>query len=338
MPSPHPPGAGRRTGPRRSAGPATAGRAARRARPAPGSPGCRARRGPRGVMTDGARQRVVVGHVALVLEPDAEEPLRHAGEALEGGLGVGRAGRHVDRDQELAPPVARGEDLHERVGVGERGRLGRDHDQRVGGGRREVEDVGRDAGRRVHQQDVERVLEAVDLGEQAELLVRAEARQLLEAARGRDDADARRPVDDDVLEPPFAADHVAQAERGREPEEHVEVGEPEVGVEHADPESPARQGHRQIGGEVGLADAALAARDGDHVRSAGRARGEVDGGLRHAVSLLLVRRRGGSAPGAWAWRPRGRPGCGGRPRRATRAPARARAARRSGRPARCRPW
>src|SRR5581483_7852329 len=37
----------------------------------------------RHLLADRAPDRVVPGHVALVLEPDAEEPLRHAREAAE---------------------------------------------------------------------------------------------------------------------------------------------------------------------------------------------------------------------------------------------------------------
>ena len=93
---------------------------------------------------------VVIGHVALVLDADAEEALGHTRQAREGRLGIDRARRHVDGDQELAPPVARGEHLHERVGVGQSGGLGRDDEERVGRGGGEMEHVGRDARGRVH--------------------------------------------------------------------------------------------------------------------------------------------------------------------------------------------
>ena len=43
-------------------------------------------------------------------------------------------------------------------------------------------------------------------------------------------------------------------------EQHVDVAEAEVGVEHRDPMPLARQRHREVDDDVGLADAALAAR------------------------------------------------------------------------------
>ena len=50
---------------------------------------------------------------------------------------------------------------------------------------------------------------------------------------------------------------------GRQAEQHVDVAEPEVGVDHADAMAEARQRGGEVDGDVGLADAAFAAGDGD---------------------------------------------------------------------------
>ena len=99
----------------------------------------------------------------------------------------------------------------------------------------------------------------------------AERGQRLQARAGRDDLDADGPFDDDLVERLLAGHHVADVAVRRQAQQHVDVAEPEVRVEHADAVAEARQRHGDVDGDVGLADAALAARDGED-RGARRAR------------------------------------------------------------------
>ena len=86
------------------------------------------------------------------------------------------------------------------------------------------------------------------------------------------DADAFRAADDDLVELALAREHVPEVQVGREPEQHVDVAEAEIGVEHRDAVALARQRHREVDDDVGLADAALAARHGEADDAAARAR------------------------------------------------------------------
>ena len=96
-----------------------------------------------------------------------QEALRDARKAHERGVRVGGASRHVDDDEELLAAVTRGEDLHERIRVGQRRRLRRHDDQHVGGRRREEQDVRRDTGGGIDEQHVRLRFERLHHTEQA---------------------------------------------------------------------------------------------------------------------------------------------------------------------------
>ena len=164
--------------------------------------------------------------------------------------------------------------LHHRVGVHQRGRLGADDQQRFLGGAHEEQHVVADAGARIDQHQVEHVLDPVQRRAQPQLLLLVQAGQRLHARAARQDLHPVRALDQHVLDRhamPSSSD--ADVVLGLEPEDDLHVGQAQVGVDdqHA-LAGPGRQ-HRQVGGHVGLAHAALAAghRDDPQARAAAAA-------------------------------------------------------------------
>ena len=98
---------------------------------------------------------------------------------------------------------------------------------------------------------------------EARATARVERGELADAAAGRNDPHAERPLQRDLVERLLAGQHMAEVICRREAEQHVDVAEAEVGVDDADAVAEPRQRRRQIDDDVGLADAALAAGDGE---------------------------------------------------------------------------
>ena len=157
----------------------------------------------------------------------------------------------------------RRQDLDHRVGVDDGRRLERRHDEHALGEQQQLDDVVGDAGGGVDEQEVETGADAPDDRVEPLPLLRVQRGQRADAAAGRNDPDAERALDRDLVERLLAGQHVAEVMRRREAEQHVDVAEAEVGVEDADAMAEARQRHGQVDDDVGLADAALAAGDGD---------------------------------------------------------------------------
>src|SRR6185436_5107793 len=90
-----------------------------------------------------------------------------------------------------------------------------------------------------------------------------EVRELLDARGRGHHANPVLPFEHHVPHIASPQDHVLEIELRRDAEEEVYVREPEIAVEHEDADALARERDREIGDDVGLADAALAARDRD---------------------------------------------------------------------------
>ena len=122
----------------------------------------------------------------------------------------------------------------------------------------------------IHHQHFDPVIQVAEGPDDPGVFGLRQVRHVLHAGGGRHDLQAVRSGDDGVLERAFALDHVAQVEPGVQPEYHVDIGQPQVGIDQHDVPALGRDRYRQIGRHRGFADAALAAGDGDHLD---RARG-----------------------------------------------------------------
>jgi hypothetical protein len=126
---------------------------------------------------------------------------------------------------------------------------------------------------------------------------RRQVRHAGNAGRRRHDAKASRPFDDDFIQLAFAAEHVLQRVARREAQQHVDIGEAKIAVEQHHAAPALRERDAKIHRHVGLADATLAAGDGDHLHRPGR--------LHAAQALRLVegRLKHGRPPAPWWCRP-----------------------------------
>ena len=107
---------------------------------------------------------------------------------------------------------------------------------------------------------------------------------------GEQHLEAQRPVEQDLLQAGFAVEDVAQRLLRVQPEHHVDVGQPEVGVEQQHARARLAESEAQVHGDQRLADAALAPGHGDHaavVRAAANvAQLALRGGGPEAVGLV----------------------------------------------------
>ena len=85
--------------------------------------------------------------------------------------------------------------------------------------------------------------------------------QILKSGPGRQHGYPSRTRNEHLAQPPLAAQHVGKTECGRKSKQHVQVAEAQVGVQHHHAPPEMRKRHRQIRGDVGLADPAFPARD-----------------------------------------------------------------------------
>ncbi|MCY1553272.1 hypothetical protein D9M68_897400 [compost metagenome] len=79
------------------------------------------------------------------------------------------------------------------------------------------------------------------------------------------DTDAAGTLQHHIAQLAFAADDICQGALGRQTEQHVDVGQPQVGVHQHDAPSQLGQRQRQIHRHIGLADATFAAGHRDHL-------------------------------------------------------------------------
>ena len=85
--------------------------------------------------------------------------------------------------------------------------------------------------------------------------------EILKSRPGREDGNSSRTRNEHLAQPPLAAQHIGKTERGSESEQHVQIAEAKVGIQHHHSPPEMREGHRKICGDVRLADAAFPARD-----------------------------------------------------------------------------
>jgi hypothetical protein len=199
-----------------------------------------------------------------VEQRDIEEAVTDLRQLVIEARALLRAPDHVAEQAKVLHAVVAMQQLHQRVGVGDRRRFVAHHHQALLGGTHETQHRIRDAGRGVDQQHVHPGTDRAEGVDQPGVLEAARARPSTACRRMPDDADAAGPVEHDVLEAAFTGEHVGEVALGPQAQQHVHVGQPEVGIEQCTTRRPcAASAILEVDGDAGLADTALAAGDGD---------------------------------------------------------------------------
>jgi hypothetical protein len=160
-----------------------------------------------------------------------------------------------------------GQHLDGGVGIGQRGGLGRGHDQHFGGQRHgEQHHVG-DAGAGVEQHHVVAGRQCVDHMHQLVADFRGQAGIFHHARAGQQHREAAGRGDHRFFQRGLAGEHIVQRDLGVEVQHHVQIGQAQVGIQHQHAQAMAGEGCSQVGGDKGFPDAALAAGDGNDVRA-----------------------------------------------------------------------
>jgi hypothetical protein len=233
-------------------------------------------------LLDGIAHGRIDRHFADELELDghfqagADEAVDHLLQLAADDAALAGLADLVDQHADVAPVLRGGQHLDGGVGVGQRGRLGRGHDQHLVGQRHRVENDVRDPGARIEQDAVEaRHHLAHDFDELLAHLGR-QARVFDHPRAGQQDREAARCLEDGLVQGALAGEDVVQRDLGKQVQHDVEVGQAQVGVEHQHLLALARERRGQVGRQEGLADAALAARDGGDARPvSGRSRRRI---------------------------------------------------------------
>ncbi len=131
---------------------------------------------------------------------------------------------------------------------------------------------------------------------QSDVLDRLELGHLAPAGGRRHDGQTARALNQGVDQLAAAFDHVGQRESGRQPQQHVDIGHAQIGIEQQGLASGLGHGQGQIDRDRGLADAALAAGDGNHPDRILRAGHQAQGG-RQGGKLGIKRLHAGSPRG-----------------------------------------
>jgi len=205
----------------------------------------------------------IVGNEAGVPHPVADE--------LQGDLGQGVVDLpclfsiqcHIDEHVNGVRRIVELHDLHETVGIRQRGRLWPgDHDSLVG----EPDEIQRnatDAGRRVDQEIVNPRPKDTQLLEQDLEGFRRDVGELLDPSTSRDDQEIVRSTQDDLLETLGPGEDVPKVILRRSAEQNRQTGEPEVAVENRDALPAPSEQKRGVERQNRSSDATLAAGKGD---------------------------------------------------------------------------
>ena len=214
-------------------------------------------------------------HVAGLLDLKAQELPADGRYTAADDARLGCRGDLVDDDCDAAVLALAAYELHGGVSVGDTRGLGRADDQHIVGGGRDLDDVPGDAGAGVDDHEVGLALEDLHLRDEPHAVLVGQVGKIGYAARAGDKLDPVGRAHGDVVQALSAGDDLGQPGGRRDPGEHVEVGEPEVSVDEHDTAPGASGRDGEVEGDVGLADPALAARDGHYPRAPARRRDDL---------------------------------------------------------------
>lgn len=132
------------------------------------------------------------------------------------------------------------------VGVGDRGGFIADHQQHFLRGAHEADHGLADPGGGVDHQHVEVVADITERLDQAGMLRRAQVHHALGAGGGRHDTDATGPLQQHIAQLTAAFDHIGKRMFGRQPQQNVDVRQPQVSIQQHDATAKLCQGQGQI--------------------------------------------------------------------------------------------
>ena len=187
---------------------------------------------------------------------------------------------HVDAGSFLLP----GQHLDGGVGVRQRGRLRCCDHQHHRGQRHGKQHHVRNARAGIQQHHVVVRNQAADNAQEIVTHFRRKARIFHHAGAGQQHRETTRCTDDRLLQFGLAGEHVMQCDLGIKVQHHVQVGQPEIGIQYQHALPAFGQRGRQVGRDKSLADTAFATGDGNYLAErAQRYRGRhrfVGGGIR----------------------------------------------------------
>jgi hypothetical protein len=172
----------------------------------------------------------------------------------------------IDHHAEILDAHLLRQHLHGGVGIHQRCRLGRDHQDDFLGHPDEEEHVVANAGARIDEHQIEALGQAVEGGDEAQLFVLAKLGQLLNAGGRGQDVNARPHLDEHVVGRHLGIEQIAHVPFGLHAEDDLDVGQAEIGVDDQHALAALGAQHGQVGGQHGLAHPALAAGHGHHAQ------------------------------------------------------------------------
>ena len=137
-------------------------------------------------------------------------------------------------------------------------------DQDVVGRQTEADDRAGDPGRRVDQDRIGLLLQAAQMLEQPMLLALADVRQTIQTRGAADDPQSLGAGLNNFLHPLMSANHMRDVVFAADVHHQVEIAQGQVRIQQEHALIRGGQADGQVGGDVGLADAAFAAGDGQH--------------------------------------------------------------------------
>ena len=212
---------------------------------------------------DGLGQVFVAEDVAGIVEGATEKSLGDLCYTLIDHFALGARVDHVHEQGEPGAGVVLGDGFDQGVGVGNAGRFGRGDDEGVVCSLAEGENVTGDAGTGVDDDDVGFVFEDTHFLNESLPLELAEVGHLCQAGGAADESDTGGALSDDLFEAALLRDDVSKGRAALDGQDHVEVGQAQVGVDEDDVFAGGGEADGEVGGHIGFADAAFAARDGE---------------------------------------------------------------------------
>jgi len=216
----------------------------------------------------GNRRRVGIDHGGLALHRTPEivvkrygtrELQRHIEKSITDSLNfleqagsLARSTRLIRQDLEALHAMLAAQHLDQRIGIGDGSGLVADHHDDMMGRLRERRDAVAQSRRGIHHQDFDPVIEIAERADDSGVLRLRQIRHPLHAGRGRHDLQAMRSGDDGILQRAFALDHMAHVKPRVKPQNDVDVGQPQVGIEQHDLSALRGDRYREVGGHRGL--------------------------------------------------------------------------------------